>query len=477
VAFDLMRGDRRPGDRSRESDDRYLLLEALLAAREQLYVSWLGHDARDGAPRNPSVLVGQLRDHVAAGWRLAGAEDDEDALLKAITTEHPLQPFSRRYFSDSKRQGIDGLYSYAREWRAAHDDVPDVSLAPKPADHQSAPTLPAARDALPPEGAHAAPLTLARLTAFFRQPAQAYFRERLAVRFAREDEDAADDEPFALQGLDLWALDTDLRAALQPWCAAAPSIDAARAGLPAVIDAHILRLQREGRLPLAAFGDLAAQDLRERAARRFGHYLDALATWPHEETRRHTLHWRDEASGTVIQDVLQPRRLFDDVAVDHAAACVALADGRLHDGKGWHLHRIAPYWPAHLGLQIAAGPTLTVLVSESGTVTLPALSLADAQAHLSGLLSAYAANLRTPLPVVMRTAFAFLTRDERAARQAYEGDGYRASERDRAPAAARLWPDFNALLAAQAEGHGLLHWCQALYRPIVDAVHPTQEPE
>jgi exodeoxyribonuclease V gamma subunit len=31
--------------------------------------------------RPPSVLVGQLRDHLAAGWRLAGQEGEEGALL------------------------------------------------------------------------------------------------------------------------------------------------------------------------------------------------------------------------------------------------------------------------------------------------------------------------------------------------------------------------------------------------------------
>ncbi len=45
--FDLMRNDYRPGDRSRREDDRYLLLEALLSAREQLYVSWVGRSIRD----------------------------------------------------------------------------------------------------------------------------------------------------------------------------------------------------------------------------------------------------------------------------------------------------------------------------------------------------------------------------------------------------------------------------------------------
>jgi len=100
--FDLMGRDYRPGDRSRREDDRYLFLEALLSARERLHISWVGRSIRDNTPRPPSVLVGQLRDHLAAGWRLAGYQGPEaqarDALLAALTQEHALQPFSPRYF-------------------------------------------------------------------------------------------------------------------------------------------------------------------------------------------------------------------------------------------------------------------------------------------------------------------------------------------------------------------------------------------
>jgi exodeoxyribonuclease V gamma subunit len=70
--FDLMARDYRPGDRSRREDDRYLFLEALLSARESLHISWVGRSINDNSERPPSVLVGQLRDHLAAGWRLAG---------------------------------------------------------------------------------------------------------------------------------------------------------------------------------------------------------------------------------------------------------------------------------------------------------------------------------------------------------------------------------------------------------------------
>ena len=69
--FDLMGSDYRPGDRSRREDDRYLLLEALLSARDQLYISWVGRSIRDNSERPASVLIGQLRDHLASGWRLA----------------------------------------------------------------------------------------------------------------------------------------------------------------------------------------------------------------------------------------------------------------------------------------------------------------------------------------------------------------------------------------------------------------------
>lgn len=101
--FDLMAlpAQIRPGDRSRREDDRYLFLEAVLAARDNLYVSWTGRSQRDNSEQPASVLVGQLRDHLAAGWRLEGSEELAKAgehLLLALTTEHPLQPFGSDYF-------------------------------------------------------------------------------------------------------------------------------------------------------------------------------------------------------------------------------------------------------------------------------------------------------------------------------------------------------------------------------------------
>ena len=115
--FDLMAlpNQQRPGDRSRRDDDRYLMLEALLSARRVLYVSWCGRSARDNGAQPPSVLVSQLRDYLRGGWRPASGAD----VVDERTTEHPLQPFSRRYFESP---AATGLVTFAREWRVAHDD-------------------------------------------------------------------------------------------------------------------------------------------------------------------------------------------------------------------------------------------------------------------------------------------------------------------------------------------------------------------
>ena len=173
--FDLMGKDYRPGDRSRREDDRYLLLEALLSARDALHISWVGRSIRDNSERPPSVLIGQLRDHLAAGWHTADGAD----LLHALTVEHPLQPFSRAYFSADS-----ALFSYASEWRQLHD-----SRAGDDADQPLAPvTL-------------EAPIELLALQRFLRNPVEHFFAARLKVWLQEQHSTSEDDEPFALDGL------------------------------------------------------------------------------------------------------------------------------------------------------------------------------------------------------------------------------------------------------------------------------------
>jgi exodeoxyribonuclease V gamma subunit len=105
LSFDLITKYPKPGDRSRRNDDRYLFLEAILSAREKLYISHVGQSIQDNSIIPPSVLVSELMDYIEEGFYIPG-----DDILNHITTKHRLQAFSPEYFRKNKR-----LFSYKEE--------------------------------------------------------------------------------------------------------------------------------------------------------------------------------------------------------------------------------------------------------------------------------------------------------------------------------------------------------------------------
>ena len=59
---DLMLADPHVGDRDARTEDRQLLLDALLAATDQLIVTYTGNDERTNLVRPPAVPIGELLD-------------------------------------------------------------------------------------------------------------------------------------------------------------------------------------------------------------------------------------------------------------------------------------------------------------------------------------------------------------------------------------------------------------------------------
>ncbi|MCI4039502.1 exodeoxyribonuclease V subunit gamma, partial [Klebsiella pneumoniae] len=126
AVFDLIAKHPAKGDRARRDDDRYLFLEALISAREILYLSYIGRDIRKDEELAPSSLLGELIDTVAA---MTGTNSRQ--LAQNWIEQHPLQAFSRRYFQEGGRsdgifekRGITPLfglpdYSAAASWAAA----------------------------------------------------------------------------------------------------------------------------------------------------------------------------------------------------------------------------------------------------------------------------------------------------------------------------------------------------------------------
>ncbi|RWU25694.1 exodeoxyribonuclease V subunit gamma [Pseudomonas alkylphenolica] len=441
--FDLMGSDYRPGDRSRREDDRYLLLEALLSARDQLYVSWVGRSIRDNSERPASVVIGQLRDHLAAGWQLLGANADDkrdggEQLLHVLTVEHPLQPFSARYFHKGS-----SLFSYAREWRALH--VPDV-------------VLPKADDALAPYASDEA-LTLNVLQDFLRHPVRHFFRQRLNVFFESAEAPVADEEPFVLDALQRYSLSERLLAA----ALTAPD-DSGSA-----LHAQARRLQGYGMLPLAGFGRCLQEELIEplpdllqrhdQLLRRWSIVLDSALPIRFEYRQLKLEGWL----GRVYQ------------GDDQSLLSITPIPNAISSGRTLKWHRLTATWVMHLAACAVGLPLHSAVVATDITLLLAPIEQARAAELLGDLLLARQAGMSAPLPVAVKTAFAWLAQSDpdkalAAAAKTYEGDGQNSSgERSESTALARQFSDFAALSASE-EFEG---WCEALYRPMFDAPWQT----
>ncbi len=433
--FDLMGRDYRPGDRSRREDDRYLFLEALLSARERLLISWVGRSINDNTVRPPSVLVGQLRDHLAAGWRLAGHQDDAEALLGALTVEHRLQPFNPDYFPVDPASSR--LFTYAHEWRIADD-------RPAAAGSLTAP----ARDE---------PLTLADLAGFLRDPVKTFFQQRLRVDFGMDDPASDDHEPFDLDGLQKWELWHELIAAqAEALHDGSSREDALAAGLE--------RIRRRGELAARAFADVMSDELAGPMADMFERYAAGVARWPlaaaHDEEVRHG------HAGLRIDDRLHDLRHAADA---QRGRVVLETSDAVKNGK-YQRHTLVKHWVAHLAAHLAGGPLTTLIVSKAGDVTLEPLSIDTARAHLDAILDAWLDGQTRPLPLAVKTAFGWLADisggSKNSAPTIYDGDGYAfAGEVESSPYLQRAWPDYAALTASGE----FARLAETLLRPLYEA--------
>lgn len=435
--FDLMRRDYRPGDRSRRDDDRYLFLEALLSAREKLTISWVGRSIRDNAPRPPSVLVGQLRDHLGAGWRLQGLPAQitghaaRQALLGALTTEHPLQPFSRRYFEPGRDPR---LFTYAHEWRVVHGS------------HTAPAGTPLPRLAL------AAPITLQELARFMRQPVGYFYSRRLGIAWYGDDETAEDEEVFQLDGLAWWALQDELLQHLVHALATDSGADPARC-----LSQAALRLGRAGQLPLPPFTDIFTERLTADLQAPARRYQELSAEYGKPLLQQ--VHRWDCADGSQFEATLPDLRCNRERLVIR----LVLQASRIHTGDALKWHHLTRQWPAHLAAQLAQ-ETSTVILGPDTELTLPPLPAAEARRHLDVLLSTYCEGLQGLLPLPCKTAFALLT--DSKPREVYEGGHRHPGEREDHPGFGRFWPDY-ATLAADDRFAAL---SQRLYGPLLAAL-------
>ena len=445
--FDLMglMGNSRPGDRSRRDDDRQLMLEALLSARQVFYVSWCGHSVRDNSEQPPSVLVSQLRDYLGEGW---GKEVVTDR-----TTRHPLQPFSRRYFEDGSP-----LVTFAREWRAAHTsqmqaDGTEDALAPI---EPMTPFVPSPN----------VPLTLSQLTQFLRNPVKAFFRHRLQVVFEDTQEENADDESFGIDGLQQYGLLGQLLAT------ATTKSDGDRpdkAQEQVRVAQSLAKLRKSGELPLKVFGDLEQKSLEETLATMLNAWHVEQARFPHTANRQSV---RLQEGAVTLEDWIDHLR-GGDVQADPASensysssvAWLELQPSNLLVAVRKELFarpdKLLGAWVRTLAIAASGTAAQGILVGRDGVVEIPPYPQEKAVEILKGLLQLWSDGMNAPLPLPPKTALAFAA--EKNAVEAYEG-GHMSNGEVQDTCLARMYPDYEAL---EADG-SFAELAKAVYTPLLE---------
>jgi exodeoxyribonuclease V gamma subunit len=413
--FDLlaMPGMSRPGDRSRRDDDRYLMLEALLAARDKLYVSWVGRNVRDNSEQPASVLVAQLRDYLHAGW---------DLDLHTLTVEHALQPFSRRYFEEG------GLLTYAREWRSAHGQDAEN-----------------AADALPPyELEPDFRLKLSELASFLKQPARFFFRRRLGVVFNAAEVIGEDEEPFSLDALDRYFLEDSLL----DDSGTVEEPDEVRQ----VLTSRAERLAREGVLPIGLVGRQWQQQLVEGLVPVRRAWLELGRRFPQPAPK---LAISVDLDGVLLEDWID--RLRTDG--ERVAWLMQISSKVLDKSGAPRGEKLIDPWLRQLAASAAGAGVTGYLVARDAVVTMAPIERELAIAALGEIAALWRHNLNAPLPVACKTALAHLAGGD--ARTVYDG-GYELPGEVEEPCLARLWPEFGLLVAAG----GWPDLADALYGPL-----------
>jgi exodeoxyribonuclease V gamma subunit len=186
---DLLGANPPVGTPSGSLSDRQALLDAINAAQEQLIVICRGRSESTNEEVPPATPIAEFLDALDD----SAATADGLPAGKAVSVQHPLQPFAAEYFTPgSGKASVDPLaYRAARAWLGARNH-------PAPArDRFHLDPLPA-----PDLGQG---VNLDELTDFFRHPARALLKTRAGLSLG-EDRDSGDEIPIEPDGLDRWQI-------------------------------------------------------------------------------------------------------------------------------------------------------------------------------------------------------------------------------------------------------------------------------
>jgi len=392
--IDLVDGDdalaRRPltGERDIRSEDRQLLLDAICAATENLVITYTGSDEHTGARRPPAVPLQELLDALDA--------TTPDAIRDQIVVDHPLQPFDIKNVERGKLIKDQPFTFDPIVLRAARTAAGERS--------EPRPFLSALLAESPPGD-----VELADLLRFFKHPVEGFFRE-LDVTLPWEVDGIVDAMPVDIDALAQWSIGDRLVADLMR------GVD-----LETATTAERLR----GMLPPGRLGDRKASELSDQAVEL------AMAAARYQSNSTKACDLDVELGGG--------RRLTGTVSPIYQRGIVSVTYSRLAP------KHVLQSWISLVALGAAGYECKAACIGrgEKGDVNARVFAVpSDPMSVLHDLLRIFDAGRREPLPLPLKTSYAWAEKRRRGrnpfvyTRTKWE-DGAGAENDDRAHA--RIW--------------------------------------
>jgi exodeoxyribonuclease V gamma subunit len=190
MSFDMIAANPKPGDRSIRNTDRYIFLEAILSAREKLYLSYIGQSIQDNTAIPPSVLVSELLDYINRGFYI-----DRQSINDHLLIRHRLQAFSPEYYKN-----IERLFGYSEENYTAAKSLIEGS--------KHTPAFFAENLPVPDDDQRN--IDIEDICRFFVNPSKYLLNRRLGIYLDESAPGFDDTEPFSLKGLDRYKIEDTL---------------------------------------------------------------------------------------------------------------------------------------------------------------------------------------------------------------------------------------------------------------------------
>ncbi len=214
LAFDLISLSKAQlGDRSRRGDDRYLFLEAIISARNSLYISYQGRNIKNNSEKQPSLVVKELMGYLAQGygWKFTEEETHHHS-------DNPINTESNHQEHHEKSQ--TAIYQLAMQAFSANNyrgkwpsfDANWLALGQSTVADEKALVEKSARtvDNVMTTESKEVSLSCQQLIRFYQHPAKMFAQQQLNLTFATNNLLLDDVEPFNVNPLQSYLLRQDL---------------------------------------------------------------------------------------------------------------------------------------------------------------------------------------------------------------------------------------------------------------------------